>query len=427
MNKILEKYINNEAGTAFSSYNLEGITMLLDKLGNPQNSFKSVHVAGTNGKGSTCFMTSRILEGAGYSTGLFISPHLSRLNERISINSSDIPDEVLYNYLLKLDDIICRQNIRITYFDLLTATAFNYFADMKVDIAVIETGLGGRLDSTNIIKPLISVITDISMDHSHILGNSIGEITEEKCGIIKPGIPVVTSNTDPHISKIINDFADKNHSRVFSLSTDFFTDEISFSKDISAYNYSFDDGIPLNIEIPLPLEHQVKNSSIAVTVCRLLKRKGYYRITDENIISSLKNIIIPGRFQIICENPLVIYDPAHNIASLTSLLKGIDALYPGYRVKIILTMMQDKVTDDILKIIKERNRDIVYYSIDDTRAYVPENNLFSLITGDKFVILEYIQTEKNSNTLFLFTGTFRIFTSVLSIGEIINNYSKHGK
>jgi dihydrofolate synthase/folylpolyglutamate synthase len=199
IDQILNKYINNERNIGFSHYSPDNIRKLLDILGNPQNKIKTIHIAGTNGKGTTCYLIAGILQNSGYNTGLFISPHLVRLNERISINSIEISDTELLYYIQKADKAANENKITVTYFDILTAAAFSFFNDKSVEIAVIETGLGGRLDSTNVILPELSIITDISMDHSHILGDTIEKITSEKCGIIKPGVPVITTNTDRNI------------------------------------------------------------------------------------------------------------------------------------------------------------------------------------------------------------------------------------
>ncbi|MGL4368607.1 MAG: bifunctional folylpolyglutamate synthase/dihydrofolate synthase, partial [Spirochaetota bacterium] len=180
----LERYVNNEkkAAAPFEEYSLKGITETLAALGNPHRQFRSVHIAGTNGKGSVCHALAEIFMESGLCTGLYTSPHLLSLHERIRINGREISDKELIRYFDKIESV-CR-NVTLTYFDMLTAAAFLHFADAGTDIAVIETGLGGRLDSTNVITPALSLITDISMDHTHLLGGDISQIAAEKAGII---------------------------------------------------------------------------------------------------------------------------------------------------------------------------------------------------------------------------------------------------
>ncbi len=420
INSILDKYINNERGTDFANYTPDGIKQLLLALGNPHFQFKTVHIAGTNGKGSTCYMIARTLEAAGYRTGLFISPHLIKINERISINSSEISDVELLNNIQKADQAANKFNITATYFDILTAAAFCYFRDQHIDIAVIETGLGGRLDSTNVITPEVSVITDISMDHTHILGNTLEKITEEKCGIIKPGIPVISTNTDILINDIIRKYSKKIGSEFYEYNTTIIIEKISSDTALLNFKFSFMDFPPFLIELPLFPEHQIKNAAASAAALLTLKTKKFNSISPEIIISSMKNIKIPGRFQRLSFRPVILFDPAHNISSLCSLFNSIKSLYPRLKNKIVLTMMKDKVTDEIYEFLDSEKDKIIYYVKDDPRVYIPMEKQFSLITGDKNLILNHLKTEIDSNTIILFTGTFRIYDFALDAARILS-------
>lgn len=412
LNKILDKYINNERGTDFSNYTPDSISQLLQVLGNPHKKIRTVHVAGTNGKGTTCYIIARVLENCGYKTGLFISPHLIRINERISINSSDISDEDLLHYVKKADRAATESELSVTYFDILTAAAFCWFNDRSTDIAIIETGLGGRLDSTSVITPDISIITDISMDHSHILGDTVEKITSEKCGIIKPGVPVVTTNTEENIINIIREFASLNNTPLFELDKTFHAEILPQANGLLQFRFTGVKNVSFTIELPLFPEHQVKNAAASTMALMLLKTKGFGAVTPEVITSTIKGIRIPGRFQKLSASPEIYFDPAHNISSLTDLLKGMDSLFPGWRKIIVLTMMKDKVTDEVLRLLESESGNIVYYVMDDPRAYIPGNGQFSLITGDRDVIIKRIKSE-NNNTVVLFTGTFRIYDFAL--------------
>ncbi|MDD5163286.1 MAG: Mur ligase family protein, partial [Candidatus ainarchaeum sp.] len=201
MNQEAEKFLLelSEKGILLG---LERINSFLDFLGNPQNNFKSIHVAGTNGKGSTCAMIERILREAGFKTGIYTKPHLVSLNERFRINSIKIPEKELEERILNLKKIISEKNFQLSYFEFLIALAFQYFSDKKVDFAVIETGMGGRLDATNVLQPLVSIITNIALEHMQYLGNSLEKIAFEKAGIIKENGILLTTEKNNKILKI---------------------------------------------------------------------------------------------------------------------------------------------------------------------------------------------------------------------------------
>lgn len=407
--KILDKYTNNERGTDFSHYSPDNITRLLDILGNPQKKFKTAHIAGTNGKGTTCFILARTLENSEYRTGLFISPHLTRINERISINSSEISDSDLLQYIKKADSAAAEFKITATYFDILTASAFCYFHDKSVDIAVIETGLGGRLDSTNVIVPEISIITDISLDHTHILGDTLEKITLEKCGIIKPDIPVITTNTDPEILDIIYKASEEKNSNIIALNRTYNYEILPADKALFKFRLYFNNHASFIVDTDLFPEHQIKNAASSAVALLSLKDKGFNLITIAKIAESIRDIRIPGRFQKLSYNKQIYFDPAHNAAALSSLLNGFKSLFPSSEIIIILTMMKDKVIPDVLRLIEKEKGKIIYYIIDDPRAYIPENKQFYLITDDRKVIIQELNSDINKNAVILFTGTFRIY------------------
>ena len=427
---ILNKYINNEKGTDFSNYTPDGIYQLLEKLGNPHKELKTVHIAGTNGKGTICYIIARVLENSGYRTGLFISPHLLRLNERISINSVDISDENLLKYIKKADEAATDSKITATYFDILTAAAFCYFKETEIDIAVIETGLGGRLDSTNVINPEISVITDISMDHTQILGNSIEKITREKCGIIKKGKHVVTTNTNDEILCLINEYSEFFNAPLHVFSKSFHIEKLENTNGFLKFNYFFHDISPFLIELPLFPEHQIKNAAAATTVLLLLKASLFPKIDLPILLDTLKIIQIPGRFQKLCSSPVIYFDPAHNISSLGNLLNGVQKLYPTWKIILVITLMKDKATNEIMELLQDYKNNIIYYIIDDKCAYIPENITFSLISDNRKLIINRIKSETFNNTVILFTGTFRIYDFALEAAKLLdlslNNNGYHG-
>jgi dihydrofolate synthase/folylpolyglutamate synthase len=413
INDILNKYLNNEKKVNISNYALDSIISLLSHLKNPQKNFKSLHIAGTNGKGSTAFMIALILQKSGYRTGLYISPHLDKINERIKINLIDIDEELLYHYISQIDQFPDNSTFMPTYFDVLTAAAFKYFSDENVDIAVIETGLGGRLDSTNVITPEVSVITDISLDHMQILGNSLQAITKEKCGIIKPGIPVITSNTEPVILKVIAEIAEQLNSELAVYNRHFFTNNIIRENEHFKFDYSLDETTLPGISLSLFPIHQVKNSALAITSVLYLQRGDFPFISQEIIYSCLSDVEVPGRFQKLCSEPLIIFDPAHNFESLNNLISGLEVFYPGKKKVVILSLMKDKAENKTLDIFK--NSDTYYYILDDERAYIPESGYFKEIIYDENNILDIIKNACLHDHMIIFTGTFRIHTHALNI------------
>ena len=420
----LENLINNEmtGHLAFSNYSLRHIRNLLKYYGNPHKKIKTIHVAGTNGKGSTAHMLNAILTEAGCNTGLYISPHLLRVNERIKANGAEITDKKLNSYTDELIQFLSKnKDIRPNYFDALTLFAFRFFLEMETDIAVIEVGVGGRLDSTNLIRPAVSVITDISIDHKNILGNTIKEIAAEKAGIIKPRTPVVTSNTNKEVLAVLKKYAGKKSAEIYILNRDFMIKNKSFSND--NHNMTFDlsisgqkgagDIIIKNIGLKQAGSFQIKNASAAITASMLLNRKGF-TITENHIKNALKKLKVSGRMHLLNRKPLIIFDPAHNRQALKSTLSALKELYPGMRCKIIVSFMKDKESDIMFRIIrKELTDDIYYYELDDERCLKADGNY----------LLKNMKTFTNINDLYgalagslddksliFITGSFRLFS-----------------
>ncbi|MCX5748738.1 MAG: bifunctional folylpolyglutamate synthase/dihydrofolate synthase [Candidatus Saganbacteria bacterium] len=284
---------------------LHRIEKLLRELGDPQKKIKTVHVAGTNGKGSVCAMVSLVLREAGYRTGLFTSPHLFTYMERFKINGKDIPENKFNGYVGKVRAVINKYEKGEelpTEFEILTAIAFLYFADENVTIAVIETGLGGRLDSTNVITPLVSVITNVDLDHTEVLGKTIELIAKEKAGIIKDNIPVVTAAQGKALS-VIKKTAAKKKGRLVIVS-----------------------GPDLNLSASIPLygQHQKINAATAVAAVAELRKSGY-KISDSDIRIGIAKTKWPARFQILRRDPVVIVDGAHNPAGIKALIDSASA------------------------------------------------------------------------------------------------------
>ncbi len=328
---------------------LERIKKLMDKLQNPQNKLKFIHVAGTNGKGSTCTMIASVLKNSGYKTGLFTSPFVVDFRERIQINSEFISKEDLINLTNEIFPIVenmKKQGDIITEFEFIVAIAFKWFYEQNCDIVVLEVGLGGRFDATNIIKtPLLSIITSISLDHTHILGKTFAEITFEKCGIIKNfGTTVVYPEQKPEVYKIIkkitaerkNKLVISNFDNVKIIKTDLTGNYIKYKET--------------NFQIPLIGEHQIKNLVTVLASIDCLRNQSFI-ISDENLKNGLKNSFIPARLEILNTSPLIMLDGAHNIDAAFNLSKFLENNLANKKIFAIFGVMKDKDTENIIKIL----------------------------------------------------------------------------
>lgn len=319
---------------------LDRINCLLDRIGNPQNDLKFVHVAGTNGKGSVCTEISHILKCAGYKTGLYTSPYVIDFCERIQINNSYINDKDLCFYtdiIKKHIDELNKSGVVITEFEAITATAFLYFKDKNCDIVVLETGLGGRYDATNAIKSnLCSVITSISLDHTAVLGDSVTQISYEKCGIFKKGCPITFSDTQPEdfISVAVQE-ANNLDAQIYISQPYFFNKHNCdlFGSDITYHG--------IDIHIPFPGIHQVDNSALVISCIEILNSAGF-NISDDAIKAGIENSFIPSRTEIICKNPLIILDGCHNPSSVHALENLIRNCLHDKKILGLTAMMRDK-------------------------------------------------------------------------------------
>lgn len=342
-----------------SIFGLKSIGELLKRMGNPQDKLKSVHIAGTNGKGSTSCFVSNILTKAGYKTGLYTSPFIEVFNERIRVDGNNIKDDDLGEAISfvksKIDEMVSEGYSHPTEFDTITAVSFYYFEKVGVDIVVLETGLGGRIDSTNIISDsLVSAITSISLDHTAVLGNSIEEIALVKAGIIKNGGKVVVYNQEKKILDVIKKEADKKGARLWTTNSD----SIKMKKEAMSYQifdlkniYNIDYN---DIKIRMLGNYQVKNALLALDIVSILKNEcGYTKIDEESIYSGFIESKWVGRFDILRENPLVIVDGAHNLDASNKLKVQIENCFERIKKEkykiLILGVLADKDVDGIIK------------------------------------------------------------------------------
>lgn len=339
---------------------LDNISALLEHLGSPQNNFRSFHIAGSNGKGSTSSFISSILIESGFKTGLYTSPHFVRFNERVRINGEEIPDDYIVEFISGLHGFI--DEYKPTFFEVTTALAFRYFSDLKVEYAVIETGLGGRLDATNVLVPLASVITSISLEHTEILGHSLEEIASEKGGIIKKGGKVFIGTLPQAAEKTISDICKEKEAELFRLSDHISSEGGNFKLKTDSLHIE-------QIEPSLYGPYQKKNAALAV----LTLNKTINLSSLDSIRNGLKNVVrnsgIQGRYEIFNESPRVIFDSAHNLEGITNFLSAFLQESSRFTRKTLLFgVMRDKAYKEMLKDLKPYFDEIHLTSIDYERA-----------------------------------------------------------
>jgi len=336
MFKKLPMYQN--IGKSAYKKNLDNITLACNHLNNPQENFKSIHIGGTNGKGSCSHMMSSIFQESGYKVGLYTSPHLKDFRERIRINGKMILKDSVLKFMNNNLEFFESNNL--SFFEMTVALAFNYFSDQSVDIAIIEVGMGGRLDSTNIISPELSVITNIGLDHTKFLGNSLNKIAIEKGGIIKKNTTVIIGETQNETNCVFKKIAKKNNADIF------FADQ---------FNYP-------NYDCDLKGNYQKKNIKTILKSVEILSNKGFM-INKLNIKNGLKNVVkntgLKGRWQVLQREPLIICDTAHNEPALNEVISQLMNL-DYYNLHIIIGFTDDKNIDKIAKIFPV---DSIYYFV----------------------------------------------------------------
>jgi len=348
-------------GKAAYKADLENTVELLQILGNPQNSFKTVHVAGTNGKGSVSNLVASVLQEAGFKTGLYTSPHLKDFRERIRINGEMIgEDEVIDFVQSHMDDF---SKIRPSFFEMTVGMAFKHFADNKVDIAVVEVGMGGRLDSTNVVNPLVSVITNIALDHTQFLGDSLEKIAAEKAGIIKNNVPVVIGRKQPETEQVFNKTAKEKNAELFYAEAHYDIKMLQSLKpdeqliDIWRNNEIFLEAV----NSPLLGNYQQENIATALMTLDVLKTKYNLSVEPEHIKEGIeylyKNTGFIGRWHILDTNPLVVCDSGHNVEGIKAVVQQIMSISFDH-LHFVLGMVNDKEPSTIFSLLP---RNATYY------------------------------------------------------------------
>lgn len=355
---------------------LDRMEELLRRLGNPQDDLKVIHVAGTNGKGSVSKYLEEGLAACGYKMGLYTSPYIETFNERIRYDGADISDEDLEYYGQKVvsatEAMVADGLDSPTEFEVVTAIAFLYFADRQADITILEVGLGGIGDSTNVVKsPLASVITSISYDHMAQLGSSLAEIAVNKAGIIKTGCPVIANVPQRDAAKIIARKAYAMGSRLYDISgiRAAVSDETPFSQKVSMelYEKSYSD-----VEISMVGRHQAENLKTALATLEILRKSGAVKLDREALYEGLKRARQPGRFEVISEDPLVIIDGAHNEAGAQALQETMAQHFAGKKILLVAGILADKEIDSIVKFLTKITDHIIVTEPDNPRKLAAE-------------------------------------------------------
>jgi dihydrofolate synthase/folylpolyglutamate synthase len=388
---------------------------LLKGLANPHKKLKAIHIAGTKGKGSTAVMLARMLEANRYKVGLYTSPHVSHLHERISINAQMITDKDMLGLVNRIHPTIekmAKKDDAPTFFEIMTAVAFLYFADNEVDLAVVETGLGGRLDSTNVVNPSLVGITSISIDHQNLLGNDLSSIAKEKAGVMKEGIPVVTVQQDPSAMRVLRRQAHSLNAPIHVTGRDIdFSYRFESSREYGPHNricLTTSSSRFEHLRVPLPGEHQAINCGLALAMLDKLKNMGF-EIDDKKATEGLDQVSLVGRMEVISEDPRIIVDTAHNASSIRALIQAIGQHVPYDSMVIVFGCNSDKDVRGMLTQLQYGADKVIFTRSNSPKAVFPQDlaEMYTEICG------------KMCQTALTLRDAMRIAQSALSRGDLI--------
>jgi dihydrofolate synthase/folylpolyglutamate synthase len=359
---------------AATKFDLENITILAERLGRPDRTYPTAHIAGTNGKGSTAAFLESILRHAGFRMGLNTSPHLEKINERIRINGDEISDqafaETLTHIHALIEELLAAGRLRAhpTYFECVTAMAFEYFARERVDFAVFEVGLGGRLDATNILSPLVTIITRVDFDHENFLGHSLNEIAAEKAGILKPGVPAVLAEQRPEAREVILARAKSLGCPVIEPAQIFRIDHESMQGgSVRALIIETVSDKVFEIAPSLPGRFQLQNALSAVAAARLLQNRGF-QIPDDAITRGIADTVWPGRLEKLHSSPDVYLDGAHNPAAARELAYFLEQNFASRKVWLIYAALRDKAVDEVAGFLFPHAAEVIFTAPRTSRA-----------------------------------------------------------
>ncbi|MGA7378386.1 MAG: folylpolyglutamate synthase/dihydrofolate synthase family protein [Candidatus Sulfotelmatobacter sp.] len=430
------------ANTPSNKFDLAHMRVLLEALNHPERRFPSVLIAGTNGKGSTAATLASILRTSGLKTGLYTSPHLMRINERIRINGEQISDDdfaELHGTIAGAAEKLVEKTElpwHPSFFEMMTAIAFEYFARERVDLAVLEVGMGGRLDATNVVEPRVSVITDISLDHQKFLGNTVGEIAREKVGIIRPGGVVVTLPQQPEANDVIGNTILELGARAVNAvpyvppvspgSSQYLAPSTEQGNSRFVYRYPLQVmGEQILVETPLVGRHQLRNVALAIAAAVELNQQGFNSITPKSIEHGLRKTHWPGRFQVITPRPgwpEMVIDVAHNPAGAWALRSALSERYEDRRLIFVFGAMRDKAISEMAEILFPLADRVIVTRPQNPRAASPEEiQEAAARTGAEIEKVEDVQRAverareiSDAETIVVITGSIYLVSEVMS-------------
>lgn len=420
----IEEYFNNFYKET-KNPTLKAMEYFMEELGHPENKLKIIHIAGTNGKGSTTEMLANILTKNGYKVGKYISPHLIKYNERISVNGQDITDKEMEDIIEKLKDKIEKYNKiskeKVTLFELLTTMALYYFKEKDCDFVVLETGLGGLYDCTNIAKPIVSIITSIGYDHMAILGKTLEEITIQKAGIIKEKSNTVIIEQEQSIQNIIQETClNKNNTLKVIKKADI--QNKKYEEEFSIFDYKENKNIKLNLKG----DKQFENASLCIETINILKQKGY-QISEKKVKEGLSTVIHKARFETINKNPKIIYDGGHNEEAILNFINTVNTYYKKEEKIYIISILKSKDYKTVLKyLLKDENSTFIFTSGNDEKRYVSSEELYEtakkITKNDRLYKMNLqeaiLYAKKQENKVSFVVGSFYIYRDVRKILKI---------
>ncbi len=390
-------------GKEAAKFDLESFRSFCRAIGDPQQAFPAVHVAGSNGKGSTCTILGSVYRQAGYKAGVYTSPHIRSFNERITVGGNPITDEAMLSFFKEQERQLRR--FKLSYFELSTAIAFWYFSRQEVDLAVIEVGLGGRLDATNIIRPEVAVITNISRDHTDILGDTIPDIAAEKGGIIKEGIPLVLGNTGDEARKVLEGIASERNAPVR------YAESLNPQYDNGCFLLQYGEEV---IRLASKLAHPIQANNIAAAwhVCNLMGNT--FAVCREDFRRGVAEFNMAARFEKLVKSRRWYFDGAHNLQAVRAMMKSVDTVGSVEEAVLVLSLMRDKVSPEVLNEFSEFKK-IFYHGMDSPRAAgieavrseLPGVKQFPVSDTERQSLFEEFKSE-----LVIFAGSFYFYDTV---------------
>jgi len=377
LNSVTDYEKQTRIGYNHTNFNLSRMNRLLSGVGNPHKKLRSVHIAGTKGKGSTAAMLAQMIQNCGYKVGLYTSPHLIDLRERITVNGKMISEAEMTRLVGKVAPVVKRlTNDNPTFFEILTTVAFLHFVAQGVELAVVEAGLGGRLDSTNVLKPEVCAITSISYDHTYQLGHTLEKIAEEKAGIFKSGVPVISAPQPAEVKAALQRVANRNGA------------PLRFTGEDIEFSYRFESSRAIgphtrvclttpssrfeHLHVPLLGEHQAINCGVALGLVDALKSRGF-AIDDQKVVEGLAQVKLAGRMELIAADPRILVDGAHNAASMDALMRAIGQNIPYDSMVVIFGCQADKDIDGMIDQIQLGADKVIFTSTESPRSADPQD------------------------------------------------------